>query len=360
MSKLTLITGLFDLQRREASGRRGIEEYFRCGEFTLGLDQDIIFFCDPELAGRISNERRQRERSQRTHIVPIILENLSTAKYLEPIKQGRPASNLNIVKDTPGYTLVGWSKFELVERAAVLNPFGASHLGWIDFGIAHVTKLDDRASIEPFANPPENVRMHMLRYFDETDVRSYDYWDYRRGHLAGGFFLGGIQGMLALSASFWTMAETALANKYSPTEDCIMPVIAAQQPGCFSFSYGDYEDVFRNHIRVRGGGQHLLFQMKDARGRHAWHHNIAIGREVVASHSEGTFECHEGILEDLIMEYYTAAYYGSTKDEARKVALYYARQAETNPAFRATYLAHRDLVAGNFSFMEPPVLLPET
>jgi len=360
MSKLTLVTSLFDLKLREESGRRSIDEYFHFGEFLFGLDQDIIFFCDPELSERILEERRKHDRSQRTRVVPIAFEGLSIAKYLDLIKKSRPAINLNQVKDTPNYTLLGWSKFEMIERAAALNPFGASHLGWIDFGIAHVAKLDDRTSTEPFANPPENVRMHMLRYFDENDVSSCDYWDYRRGHLAGGFFLGSVQNMLALSASFWTTAEMALANNYSPTEDCIMPVVAGRDRGRFSFSYGDYEDIFFNHVRVRRGGPHLLFQMVDAGNRQAYSHNIAIGREVVASHSEGTFQCPERTLEDILMLYYIAAYWRSTHEEARRAAMYYAHMAELNPAFRDSYLARRDFVVNNFSFMNPPILLPET
>jgi hypothetical protein len=360
MSKLTLVTCLFDLGRREATSWRGIDDYFRFGEFVLGLDQDIVFFVDLEMESRILEGRQRHGRLARTRVIPIGLEDLSCAKYLEPIRKGRRASNANPVKDTPSYTMVGWSKLELLERAAALDPFSASHLGWIDFGIAHVARTTAPASVEPFANPPDNVRMHMLRYFDESDVRSHDYWDMRRGHLAGGFIVGSVPNILALAASFWTMAETALANNYGPTEDCILPVVIARQPGRFSFSYGDYEDVLLNHIRVRGGGGHLLFEMRDARERKAWNHGLAVGREAVAGHCDGTFGCHEGTLEPLIMEYFIAARYGSTNEEAQKVALYYAHQAETNPAFRSVYLANRDFVINNFSCLETPVLLPET
>ncbi len=359
MAGLTLVTSLFDLKRREASARRGIEDYFRVGEFLLGLDQDIIVFCDPELAERLWKDRCGRGYAKRTHIAAVTFEALSTAKYSESIKRGRPAGNRNAVKDSAGYTVLGWSKFELIERAAALNPFGASHLAWIDFGIAHVAKLDDHTSVEPFANPPEKVRMHMLKYFDENDVREHAYWDFRRGHLAGGFFIGGVQDMLAFSAAFWPMAETALANEYSPTEDCVMPVIAGRQRNRFSFSYGDYEDVLRNHVRVRGGGPELLFQMKNASARQAWHHSIAIGREVVVGHQQGVFKCKEGVLEDLIMEYYIAANNSRAENDAKNAALYYADLAGKNPSFRSVYLSRHEFVQKHFSGLVEPVLLPK-
>lgn len=360
MSKITLVTCLFDLARREGSSRRKIEDYFRFGEFILGLDQDIAFFVEPDLASRVLEERRSRGRLKRTYIIPMTMEDLVCTKYLESIRKSRPAGNGNPVKDTSAYTLLGWSKFELLERAAVFNVFGSSHLAWVDFGIAHVARTNDPAAVEPFANPPDLVRMHMLKYFDENDVRNYDYWEFRRGHLAGGFIVGNVENILALTASFWTTAEIALANNYCPTEDCILPVIAARERSSFTFSYGDYEDIFLNHVRVRGNGWHLLFQMRDARERKAWNHGLAVGREIIASHRDGTFGCDEATLEPLIMEYFIAAYYGSTREEALQAATYYAHLTERNSVFRSLYFGNRDFVKNNFSCLGTPILLPET
>lgn len=359
MSKLTLVTCLFDLGRREATSWRGIDDYFRFGEFVLGLDQDIVFFVDPEMESRILEGRQRHGRLARTRVIPIGLEDLSCAKYLESIRKTRRASNANPVKDTPIYTMLGWSKLELLERAAALDPFSASHLGWIDFGIAHVARTTAPASVEPFANPPDLVRLHMTKYFDESDVRDYAYWDLNHSHLAAGFIVGSVPNIRALAASFWTMAETALANNYGPTEECLLSVIVAREPRRFSFSNGGYRDILLNHAILRGGGRALFGQMRDACIRKAWNHAINLGRQAMAGHIDGTFECPEGVLEPIIMEYFIASYYGSTQDEAHKVALYYARQVETNPAFRSVYLAHRNLVVKNFSFLKTPVSLPE-
>lgn len=353
MSKLTLVTCLYDLVRREGSAWRQIEDYFRFGEFVLGLDQDIVFFTDPDLAGRIQERRRKLGFEHRTHIIPIPLENLACARYLPEIRKARPAKNWSPKKETPSYALLTWSKLEMLDRVASTDPFGSSHLGWIDFGLAHIAKTDAPASTEPFANLSDTIRFHLLSSFDERNVLIPDYWEYVQAHLAAGFFLGSKENMRKLASSFWPVVDMALANNYRPNEEGILPFIIAQQPGGFSFSYGDYTDILLNHVKMRNGSEHLLWQMRDARERGAWGHALAIGRRMLAAHSEGIFTAYEEVVEGMLLEYCIAAS-NDSKDEARKVASYYVHHAEKVPYFRSIYLRHRELVDKTFSSIDLP------
>lgn len=360
MSKLTLVTCLYDLVRREGSAWRQIEDYFRFGEFVLGLDQDIVFFTDPDLAVRIQERRRSLGYEHRTRIIPLPLEDLGCAKYLPQIRKARPGKNWSPQKETPSYALLTWSKLEMIERVAATDPFGSSHLGWIDFGLAHVAKTTPPASTEPFSNPSDAIRFHVLRYFGERTVQSADYWDYVQGHLAAGFFQGSKENMRELASSFWPVVETALANNYRPNEEGILPCIIARDPRKFSFSYGDYTDILLNHVKMRRGGEHLLWQMRDARERGVWPHGLAIGRQMMAAHSEGIFTAYEEVTEGMLLEYCIAASNGPSKDEARKAASYYVRQVERVPYFRSIYLRHQDLVDKTFSAIDHPLPLQGT
>lgn len=46
----TLVSCLYDLEKRECIGRRPIDFYHRHAELTLGLDVPLVVYIDPEQA----------------------------------------------------------------------------------------------------------------------------------------------------------------------------------------------------------------------------------------------------------------------------------------------------------------------
>jgi uncharacterized protein HtrL/YibB-like len=265
---------------------------------------------------------------------------------------------LNPSKDTVNYALLGWAKFELIERAITQDPFGASHFAWMDLGITHVVDTGGPASMEPFEDPSDRIKLHMLRYFGSGNVRIPEYWQHLQQNVAGGFFVGSKTNMRELVAAFWRGIDLALSHGCRPLELDILPYLVLQDPERFTFSYGDYPDIFRNHVRLRRNGHHLLWIMRAAREHRAWEHNCAIGKLALDGYKAGTFDLAPDVVEKFLIEYYLAAYYREGQDAARDVAAYYAYLAHTVPQFCSAFRERESFVRENFAFLNERVLLP--
>lgn len=139
-ARLTLVTYLFDLARREPQTRRTTPQRYLelAEEFVLGIDRDLVVFADPELAEQIEARRSQRGLASRTRVVPMAFEDLPAFALLAEIESARAAHPLahgNPDKDTPLFTALTWAKPELAARVARDDPFAGSHVGWIDIGL---------------------------------------------------------------------------------------------------------------------------------------------------------------------------------------------------------------------------------
>jgi FkbM family methyltransferase len=360
VKKLTLVTGLFDLAARDGTNRRSADEYLQLGSFVFALDQDIIFFADPPLAAKIRAQRQLHGKLDRTTIVPISFEDLTCQHLKSAVEQTRSPQNLNAEKDTVNYTLLGWSKFELLDRAITYDPFGASHFAWIDLGIAHVVDTGGPASVEPFEDPSDLVKLHMLRYFSADTVRVPEYWQQLQQNVAGGFFVGSKANMKDLTTAFWRAIDLAIGQGCRPLELDVLPYLAVQEPERFAFSYGDYPDILRNHTRVRRNGGHLLWIMRAAREHKAWQLGGAIGQLALDGYKAGTFDLAPDVVEKFAIEYYLATYYREypQQDAAHAIAEYYAYLAYINPQFREAFRQREQFVRDSFAYLTQHVLLP--
>jgi hypothetical protein len=319
-----------------------------------------VCFADPPLAAKIHAQRRLHGHADRTTVIPIPFEELTCYGRKAAAEAATRPGNLNSAKDTVNYALLGWAKFELLDRAIAYNPFDASHFAWVDLGIAHVVDFGGPASVEPFEDPSDLVKLHMLRYFGSANVQIPAYWQHLQQNVAGGYFVGSKTNMRDLVAGFWRGIDLALSHGLRPLELDILPYLAVQEPERFTFSYGDYPDIFRNHVRLRRNGGHLLWIMNSAREHKAWAHNCAIGRLALDGYKAGTFDLAPEIVEKFLFEYYLAAYYGDypKQDTAHEVAAYYAYLAHINPQFRAAFKQREQFVRDNFSFLNQRVSLP--
>jgi hypothetical protein len=128
----------------------------------------------------------------------------------------------------------------MLERAIELDTFGATHFGWIDFGIAHVAAPGG----QPFDDPSDRVRLHQLRDFGPVPA---DFWRQIQQYVAGGYFVGEKGNMSRLAAEFWVWVEEALSLGYCPLEQDVMGWMALLAPESFSFSRGGYSEILSKH-----------------------------------------------------------------------------------------------------------------
>lgn len=280
---LKFVTCLFDLTRHGSTQHRDIHWMFANSSFVMNLEQPLVVFTDPEWVDEIHRRRDGRP----TEIIPTALDNLIDHGTLTRIRGARLQENARRTKVTPIYVALMWAKYQMLTNVTRTEEYygkqlarmipdtpapTATHLGWIDFSIQHVAAIDGLDSTI-FADPSSKPRVHMLRYFDQTDCADADfYYQHVHGHLAGGLVVGGVNEMKQLADRFMIERTFALDLGRAPLDEGILSRIVAAHPDDYTFSYGDYADILRNHDRPRGGRDHLLWQRQDAKERGADHH----------------------------------------------------------------------------------------
>lgn len=265
LNQLTFVTCLYDLVRRGSPLHRTVDWMFEHGSFVLGMDRPLIIFTDPD--PEVEARLREARGSRPTTIVPIAFEELLGYVYAEAAAKGTKQCNTNADKVTAPYIQLMWAKYAMLayalgERAHVSTYF----VGWIDLAIQHVAKLPPDG-VDVFAFPTERPRVHALRCFTKAEVGAPDYWYYVRGDLAGGLVVGGRRSMAKLVDAFSAALDLAVARGLAPLDEGLLSYVVGQHPESFTYSYGDYEDILRNHDIQRGGARHCDWIRSDAQQR---------------------------------------------------------------------------------------------
>ncbi len=257
---LALVTCCYDLVKRGSAGHRTVDWVLANADFVLGQDRELVIFADPELEDELSRRRSDR----RTKIVPVPFEELLRADRFAAADRGEFQHNARKTKVAPIYVQLMWSKYAMLERALEIT--SASHIGWIDLGITHVAKLPPSA-VDVFADPSDRPHVHVLRCYAKREVDHPDYWRAVWGHLAGGLVVGARDRMRELISNFWAAVDRAISMGLAPLDEGLLSYVIGQRPDVFAYSYGDYEDILRNHDEPRGGEAHRQWIVEDARSR---------------------------------------------------------------------------------------------
>jgi len=257
---LTLVTCLYDLVKRGSPQHRTVAWMLANDTYVLALDGPLIIFAEPELEAEIIHRRAGRP----TKVITIPFEELLGEARVVASERGALQDNASKWKVTPVYVQLMWAKYAMLEHA--LEGLQTSHLGWIDLGISHVAKLPPDGR-DVFANLSDLPRVHVLRCFSKFDVDQPGYWRNVQGHLAGGLVVGARDSMRALVGGFWHAVDLAVERGLAPLDEGLLSYVVGQRPGDFSYSYGDYEDILRNHDGASHGETHRKWICADARRR---------------------------------------------------------------------------------------------
>ena len=352
--RLTLVTLLFDLARREpATGRRTAKRYLELAdEFVLGIDCELVAFVDPELAEPIEASRHARGLGARTRVIPIAFEDLPIYALLPKISNARamhPLLNGDPDKDTPLYTALICAKPALAACIAKEDPFSGSHVGWIDIGVRHGPYRGE----DPFAHPTDRVRLLSMRPLFEREIAERGpYLSALRGHIAGRYACGTRSNMAWLGAAFAQLMKETLEAGYAGSEEQLLPLLVAAQPERFEFHHGDYDDTLPNYFKPHDGAENLAFQLRVWREEGVPGEGAALARAIYDSVARNEFNARPESLATLLDDCFIAAWYGEPHPHpvARRIADLYLDRAERDPAFRDVFLRNEIHVRRNFSF----------
>lgn len=257
--QLTFVTCVYDLTTRGWVGHRTADWMLANSRSVLEMRRDLIVFTDPQL------EPMVRDRcGPSVKIIAVPFEQLLGSDRVAASQRGAFQQNALKPRKSPPYVQLMWAKYAMLEMALEMSK--TSHLGWIDVSISHVAKPPPDG-VDVFADPSDLPHVHVLRCFSKRDVDHPDYFRYVQGHLAGGLVVGAHDHMRDLIRGFWAALDRATSLGLAPLDEELLTYVAGQHIDNFSYSYGDYEDIMRNHDTPRGGATHRQWIVDDARQR---------------------------------------------------------------------------------------------
>lgn len=343
MRSQTLVSCLYDLERRERIGRRPIEFYHRHAELTLGLDAPLVIYVDPEQAEWVRSSRRSRGLLELTRVVERPLEALDLHPMLPSIARCRTFANDDPIKGTPLHQIVEWSKFGLVEEVINDNPFGTEYFAWIDLGVGHIA----RAPIS-FPAPTERVAVLQMCAVAPQEVEDkLAFLGYERGRIAAGFFRGHRDALRQLVDAFRRELASVLAQGFRPNEQMILSYLSVTRPDLFEFYYGDYSSILANWDYVRRDLATVFLNLVHSRRMALWDTANRICEHVEASVAQGALTMTADERARLLDEHYIAAWYVGRPDVAHLVR----REFQGELTVTDYFAEHRNRIQGNFALL---------
>lgn len=340
----TLVSCLFDLPRRDGKGRP-IGFYSEHGAYLLGLDQPLVVYTDPELAGWIVSARTRAGHGEITEVISRPLENLELAAVLPLVSEFPTFSNNDPERGTPSARLLQWSKFDLLDETMAADPFGTDHFAWIDFGIGHVARPP-----EIFPAPTERISILQMVAVAPTEIEEkLGFLSSERGRIAGGFFRGDRDHLRELIRAFRGELASVLACRFSPHEQGLLSYLSATRPELFDFYFGDYGSILTNWDLVRHDLQTVFLNIAHCREHRLWDTALDACERVSASAAAGVLTMNEEDWARLLDEQYIAAWHAGEPRLAARA------RDELLASYGASdyFERHRSRIETNLALLEP-------
>jgi tetratricopeptide (TPR) repeat protein len=294
-TQLTLVSGLFDLSRRESERRTAVDRIQRNAGLVLSMPLPLVVFVDPELASWVRRTRDELGLDHLTSVIPRRFEELAAHQLRDSISDLPLSSNGDPRKDTANYAILGWSKVDLVLETIEASPFGGSHYAWIDLGLGHVAQ-------QPLAppRPTDAITLHQMRPvkpWEVEDRREFHRWEH--GTVCGGFFRGSAARFRELIPAFHRERDTAIAAGVLPNEQSILSALTVDHPKLFEFTFGDYPSILSNSEYIRGDVPYILASAAQCRRGQQWAEALERCARIRTAVTAGVLEL-EAELADLL------------------------------------------------------------
>ena len=254
----TLVTVLFDLPKRNPECRRTMEWLIENGLKVLALEHPMVIFTEKHLVGRLLHERAIRDLFHQTHIVIMDFEELPHYKEWKSQEGTIHLIENRGANDHLDNFMINWEKPGLIARVANENPFGTTHIGWINLGIQNVKVFNEEGWEDAF-DPTDKVRIHQQRYLHRiVDYPQFYKWGWCS--TAGGFLAGSVERVIEFAGDFYREFERAMSMGFAPGDEDINGTLLVRNPEKYTVSYGDYGQLLCNAKRLRRGGGTFQWQ----------------------------------------------------------------------------------------------------
>jgi len=264
-SNWTLVTGYFDLTGMsdatpEIQARPRAHYIEAHGGGTLGMDVNLVVFCDPGVEQSIW-AMRPVHLHPRTRIIPCDFEKFPLTKYRAKIIENRsgPACRRD-PRNTASYYLFCMARYAMVKHAIGMNPFGSTHFGWANICIERMGWQNLARLQEALGVQRDKFSTCFIDYVSKEFAENLpDYFGPgcqspacgARCSMCSGFFTGRADFMEQVCTMIETDFERCLRAGYGHADEQLMGRVYHQAPELFDWYIGDYAEMITNYAHVR-------------------------------------------------------------------------------------------------------------
>jgi hypothetical protein len=261
----TLVTGYFDLTKKPdanaAIRARPMTHYLDDhAQGTLGLDQNLVIYCDPNLEAKVWSIRPAHLHA-RTRVVPCNFEALPLTQYRPRIiaNRGGRGECARDPRNTASYYLFCMARYAMLKRTIADNPFQSTHFAWTNIciermGAHNLARLSEALGVqrEKFSTcfidyVAKAVALDLPRYFGLHGCAS---GCAAACTMCSGFFTGDARHMRAVCDRLEEEFVRCLQAGVGHADEQLYPLVYYQEPELFDWYVGDYAEMVTNYAHV--------------------------------------------------------------------------------------------------------------
>ena len=315
---VTVITAIFDLTKREEGRERGIDDYLKLGHYLLDLDINLIVVGDEHILPKVWAYRKSKGLLDKTYLHVLNLENSPYYSYypqilrahvlrhktdnkspdvqkISQINSDIKPTGLNPIKDSPLYTIVGWTRYHLCAKMAQLNPFNSSHLAWIDFGIFHLyagnlanLEHQQKLLLQSYNRlPTTKLKCMILRHTPKDEISDKKkYFSQQRFKVAGGYLAGCTESMIWLGQEMELAIANMMNTGHPSLDEITLSSVIYENQSRFAWYYGFYTNIISNSVKFTDGPENIEWHLNDCIKWQLWDKVYNIGCYVLESRTQ--------------------------------------------------------------------------
>jgi hypothetical protein len=239
------VTALYNINRENKGDGRKWDQYLEWFKCTLQHNAPMIIFIPNELESFVKEHRPDHLH---THIIIAPLEEVPYFKYNDAITdvinsdhfKRKMADTNRIECYLPMYSIIQYSKFEWLKKAAEVNSFKSDYYFWIDGGLSrfydnnfHTNELNHNIINQFDKNPTRFYIQATPRLFEHIPD---DYiWD-NNAKIYGGVFGGKNNIVITMANEVTQLFEHYLYNeKVINNEQLLLLCLYKNKPELFCF-----------------------------------------------------------------------------------------------------------------------------
>lgn len=248
-SNITIVTGIWDLQRDQAGEgfKRPFTHYKENFAKLLKADVPMIVFVEKELEGFVWQYRNRDNTEVKIKDANAFKNNFDFYDKIQQIRGDKEwLGQAGWLKDSTQaslelYNPMVMSKMFMLHDSHIWNPFGTEYFAWIDGGITNTVHegyfTKDRVfdKVTPYMDKffflsfpyTGNTEIHGFARDGMNDYAESESVDYV---CRGGFFGGHIKHLSEVNGHYYGLLADTLANGYMGTEESIFTLMAYQKP----------------------------------------------------------------------------------------------------------------------------------